>query len=93
MRESMSEACMRLSASCSMRAPTHALTHAHSHCPCLQAWSTDVDQLKLLCDANSACVGFNSNGFLKSSLNTTASPGTVFYIKNPDVVGGATFAE
>eukprot|EP01124_Arcella_intermedia_P007631 TRINITY_DN14704_c0_g1_i1.p1 TRINITY_DN14704_c0_g1~~TRINITY_DN14704_c0_g1_i1.p1 ORF type:complete len:811 (-),score=189.15 TRINITY_DN14704_c0_g1_i1:54-2486(-) len=46
------------------------------------ALTTDVDQLKILCDLDSSCVGFNSNGWLKTNVsNREKSNGTFLYVK------------
>ena len=47
-----------------------------------QAWTWDVAQLSILCDAEPTCAGFNSQGYLKnttSGLHPTA--GITFYAK------------
>ena len=46
------------------------------------AWTSDVDQLMLLCDANPSCKGFNSNGYLKNSTSTKVSSPASFWLKS-----------
>eukprot|EP00118_Oscarella_pearsei_P005009 m.22289 g.22289 ORF g.22289 m.22289 type:complete len:807 (+) comp28318_c0_seq2:22-2442(+) len=47
-----------------------------------QLWTRDIEQLKLLCDHDHLCAGFNSNGFLKNSTDARKnSPETVLYVK------------
>lgn len=48
----------------------------------VNTWTADVAQLKLLCDAHPDCVGFNTNGFLKTSVSERVGfPGVTLYIK------------
>jgi alpha-N-acetylglucosaminidase len=48
-----------------------------------QAWTKDVQQLKILCAMDPYCTGFNSNGWMKSNLSSRVSSiGTELYIKN-----------
>eukprot|EP00054_Salpingoeca_dolichothecata_P008009 m.45743 g.45743 ORF g.45743 m.45743 type:complete len:799 (+) comp17449_c0_seq1:3-2399(+) len=47
-----------------------------------RAWTKDLAQLKILCDAYESCVGFNSNGYLKNSTSSPVSSPSVFYLKN-----------
>jgi len=47
-----------------------------------QTWTRDVAQLKILCDTNPTCQGFNSNGWLKNiSSPIQPVPGSILYIK------------
>jgi len=46
------------------------------------AWLTDVQQLKILCDLDTTCLGFNSNGFLKTKVSgSLSSPKCNLYAK------------
>lgn len=46
------------------------------------AWNVIPGQLAYLCDVNPECVGFNSNGYLKTSVsNRVRSEGTALYVK------------
>ncbi|XP_065837644.1 alpha-N-acetylglucosaminidase-like [Oscarella lobularis] len=49
-----------------------------------QLWTRDVEQLKILCDCDYLCTGFNSNGYLKNDTSSSThqhSSGTVLYVK------------
>jgi len=47
------------------------------------AWSHDIDQLKILCSLDVNCKGFNSNGWMKTAVSSTVpSSGAQLYIKN-----------
>eukprot|EP00823_Brevimastigomonas_motovehiculus_P005788 TRINITY_DN436_c0_g1_i1.p1 TRINITY_DN436_c0_g1~~TRINITY_DN436_c0_g1_i1.p1 ORF type:complete len:837 (-),score=242.95 TRINITY_DN436_c0_g1_i1:239-2749(-) len=57
-------------------APYHDLLRSSA------TWTHDVTQMQLLCDLDPACVGFNSNGFLKTDVTSRhASKGCSLYIK------------
>lgn len=46
------------------------------------AWNKVPGQLKYLCNVNPDCKGFNSNGYLKTSVtNRSSSQGTLLYVK------------
>eukprot|EP01113_Clastostelium_recurvatum_P033265 TRINITY_DN437_c0_g1_i1.p1 TRINITY_DN437_c0_g1~~TRINITY_DN437_c0_g1_i1.p1 ORF type:complete len:814 (-),score=188.09 TRINITY_DN437_c0_g1_i1:60-2501(-) len=50
--------------------------------PATQTWTKDVAQLTLLCDADPACEGFNSNGYLKRGIGHMITvAGCDFYSK------------
>lgn len=55
---------------------------SHDLIPFGGAWTTDLDQLMVLCASDPDCQGFNTAGYLK---NTTVplrpSPATTFYRK------------
>jgi len=45
-------------------------------------WTRDIQQLKFLCDADPSCVGFNTNGWLKSATSPMSrSVGIDLYLK------------
>jgi len=48
----------------------------------IQAWTTDIEQLKILCYLDPECLGFNSNGYLKFAVNQTVSSPATLYVKN-----------
>lgn len=48
-----------------------------------QAWNLDVDVLKRLCDTDPGCAGFNSQGWMKTSVaNTSPSASVTLYVKD-----------
>jgi len=56
-------------------------TDANGH-DIYQAWTVDLQQLKILCDLDTTCRGFNSNGYLKTQVNVTeVVAGCNLYIK------------
>ncbi|XP_062511112.1 alpha-N-acetylglucosaminidase-like isoform X2 [Corticium candelabrum] len=49
-----------------------------------QMWTRDVEQLKLLCNSDALCAGFNTNGYLKNMTASAVrvhSPNTDLYVK------------
>eukprot|EP01123_Difflugia_compressa_P014230 TRINITY_DN715_c0_g1_i2.p1 TRINITY_DN715_c0_g1~~TRINITY_DN715_c0_g1_i2.p1 ORF type:complete len:538 (-),score=68.55 TRINITY_DN715_c0_g1_i2:92-1501(-) len=46
-----------------------------------QAWTRDLQQLQILCDLDTTCAGFNSNGWIKNTISTTVQSSSTLYIK------------
>eukprot|EP00730_Choanoeca_flexa_P007387 TRINITY_DN12325_c0_g1_i12.p1 TRINITY_DN12325_c0_g1~~TRINITY_DN12325_c0_g1_i12.p1 ORF type:complete len:849 (+),score=196.28 TRINITY_DN12325_c0_g1_i12:1113-3659(+) len=46
-----------------------------------EAWTKDLDQLRILCDLDESCKGFNMNGYLKNTTERVAAAGVTFYAK------------